>query len=86
MKRIVQWLALAGGLGLAAAAFAQQEINFGIIATDSASVQREKWQPFFDDMEKQTGLKVKAFYAPDYNGVIEAMRFNKVQVAWFTPL
>jgi phosphonate transport system substrate-binding protein len=26
---------------------------------------------------------VKAYYAPDYNGVIEAMRFNKVQVAWF---
>jgi phosphonate transport system substrate-binding protein len=34
-------------------------------------------------MEKKTGLKVKAYYAPDYNGVIEAMRFNKVQVAWF---
>jgi phosphonate transport system substrate-binding protein len=83
MKRTIQRLALAAGLGLAAAAFAQQEINFGIIATDSAAVQREKWQPFFDDMEKQTGLKIKAYYAPDYNGVIEAMRFNKVQVAWY---
>jgi phosphonate transport system substrate-binding protein len=27
-------------------------------------------------------LKVKAFFAPDYAGVIEGMRFNKVQVAW----
>ncbi len=34
-------------------------------------------------MAKQTGLKVKAFFAPDYAGVIEGMRFNKVQVAWF---
>jgi phosphonate transport system substrate-binding protein len=34
-------------------------------------------------MEKQTGLTVKSFYATDYAGVIEAMRFNKVQVAWF---
>jgi len=34
-------------------------------------------------MEKKTGLNVKSFYAPDYAGVIEAMRFNKVQVAWF---
>jgi ABC-type phosphate/phosphonate transport system substrate-binding protein len=25
----------------------------------------------------------KAFYATDYAGVIEAMRFNKVQIAWF---
>jgi phosphonate transport system substrate-binding protein len=62
---------------------AAQELNFGIIATDSASVQRERWEPFFRDMEKKTGLKVNSFYAPDYAGVIEAMRFNKVQVAWY---
>lgn len=70
--------------GLTALAAAQaQEINFGIIATDSASTQRERWEPFFRDMEKKTGLAVKSFYAPDYAGVIEAMRFNKVQVAWY---
>jgi phosphonate transport system substrate-binding protein len=34
-------------------------------------------------MEKKTGLTIKSFYAPDYAGVIEAMRFNKVQVAWY---
>ena len=60
-----------------------KEISFGVISTDSASAQRDRWEPFFRDMEKQTGLTVKSFYAPDYAGVIEAMRFNKVQVAWF---
>jgi len=60
-----------------------QEINFGIISTDSASVQRDRWEPLFRDMEKRTGLTVKAFYAPDYAGVVEAMRFNKVQIAWY---
>jgi phosphonate transport system substrate-binding protein len=60
-----------------------QEITFGIIATDSASAQRERWEPFFRDMEKKTGLKIISFYASDYAGVIEAMRFNKVQVAWY---
>jgi phosphonate transport system substrate-binding protein len=60
-----------------------QEVNFGIIATDSASAQRERWEPFFRDMEKKTGLKITSFYASDYAGVIEAMRFNKVQVAWY---
>jgi phosphonate transport system substrate-binding protein len=60
-----------------------QDLNFGIIATDAASVQRERWEPFFRDMEKKTGLKVRSFYAPDYAGVIEAMRFNKIQVAWY---
>jgi phosphonate transport system substrate-binding protein len=33
-------------------------------------------------MSKATGIKVNAFFAPDYAGVIEGMRFNKVQVAW----
>ena len=60
-----------------------QEISFGVIATDSASTQRERWEPFFADMAKKTGLTIKSFYAPDYAGVIEAMRFNKVQVAWY---
>ncbi|UXH76054.1 phosphonate ABC transporter substrate-binding protein [Roseateles amylovorans] len=67
-------------IGLAAQA---QEINFGIIATDAAAAQRDRWEPFFRDMEKKTGLTVKSFYAPDYAGVIEAMRFNKIQIAWY---
>jgi len=57
-----------------------KEISFGIISTDSAAAQRDRWEPFFRDMEKKTGLTVKSFY---YAGVIEAMRFNKVQVAWY---
>ena len=79
-------MSLAGALAfgaLSAPAAAQQEISFGIIATDSASTQRERWEPFFRDMEKKTGIKVTSFYAPDYAGVIEAMRFNKIQVAWY---
>ena len=70
------------GLTLAAAAHAQQ-INFGIISTESSQNLKSDWQPLLDDMAKQTGLKVNAFFAPDYAGVIEGMRFNKVQVAWF---
>jgi phosphonate transport system substrate-binding protein len=70
-------------LGLAATALQAQEINFGVIATDSASTQRERWEPFFADMAKKTGLTIKSFYAPDYAGVIEALRFNMVLVAWY---
>jgi phosphonate transport system substrate-binding protein len=70
-------------LALASFAASAQEVSFGIISTDSASVQRERWEPLFRDMEARTGLSVKSFYAPDYAGVVEAMRFNKVQVAWY---
>ena len=81
MKTFLRLVFVATALSIVSAAAQAQEINFGIIATDSASTQRERWEPFFRDMEKKTGLTVKAFYAPDYAGVIEAMRFNKVQVA-----
>ena len=74
---------LAGLMALSVCLVQAKEISFGVISTDSASAQRDRWEPFFRDMEKQTGLTVKSFYAPDYAGVIEAMRFNKVQVARF---
>jgi len=76
-------LLLAGLMALSVCLVQAKEISFGVISTDSASAQRDRWEPFFRDMEKQTGLTIKSFYAPDYAGVIEAMRFNKVQVAWF---
>jgi phosphonate transport system substrate-binding protein len=72
-----------GMLALSTVSVFAKEISFGIIATDSATAQRDRWEPFFRDMEKATGLTVKSFYAPDYAGVIEAMRFNKIQVAWY---
>ena len=59
-----------------------QEINFGFISTESSKNIKADWQPLIDDMEKQTGLKVKTFFASDYAGIIEGMRFNKVQLAW----
>ena len=74
-------------LGLTGTALAQDaaptEIDFGIISTESQQNLRPKWEPFLADMEKETGLKVRPFFATDYAGVIEGMRFGKVQVAWF---
>ena len=75
---------LAGlALGLTLTGALAQDINFGIISTESSQNLKADWQPLIDDMSKQTGFKVTAFFAPDYAGVIEAMRFNKVQVAWY---
>ncbi|MFC3682205.1 phosphonate ABC transporter substrate-binding protein [Hydrogenophaga luteola] len=69
-------------LGLTLSASWAQDINFGIISTEATQNLKADWQPLIDDMAKQTGLKVTAFFAPDYAGIIEGMRFNKVQVAW----
>ena len=82
MNLIRSALAALASLALSIPAVAQ-EINFGIITTDKAAALRDMWEPFIQDMRRETGLKINAFYATDYTGVIEAQRFNKVQVAWY---
>ena len=59
-----------------------QEINFGLISTESSQNLKQNWLPLFDDLERQTGIKAKPFFASDYAGIIEGMRFKKVQAAW----
>jgi phosphonate transport system substrate-binding protein len=81
IQKILAITAATFALGLSLGAKAQ-DINFGIISTESTQNLKQDWEPLIQDMEKQTGMKVKAFFAPDYAGIIEGMRFNKVQVAW----
>ncbi|MGB1109457.1 MAG: phosphonate ABC transporter substrate-binding protein [Gammaproteobacteria bacterium] len=64
-------------------ASAAETLNFGIISTEASQNLKQIWMPFLEDMEKQTGYKVKPFFAPDYAGVIQAMGYDKVDVAWF---
>ncbi len=60
-----------------------KELNFGIIATENAGAMKQMWEPFLEDMGKAAGVKVNGFYATDYTGIIEAQRFNKIQLAWY---
>lgn len=69
-------------LGLSASPVFAQDINFGIISTESTQNLKQDWEPLIADMKKQTGFNVTAFFAPDYAGIIEGMRFNKVHIAW----
>jgi phosphonate transport system substrate-binding protein len=81
-RSVVAAAVLTGSL-VAAHAETPTEINFGVISTEASLNQKKNWEPFVDALTKAVGIKVKAFYASDYAGVIEAMRFNKVHVAWF---
>ena len=72
-----------GASGLGVGAQTPTEINFGVISTEASMNQKKNWEPFLQEMSKATGFKVNGMYATDYAGVIEAMRFKKVQLAWF---
>jgi phosphonate transport system substrate-binding protein len=67
----------------ATCAQAEEEVNFGIISTEASTNLKRIWDPFLEDMAKATGYKINGFYASDYAGVIEAMRFKKVHIAWY---
>lgn len=60
-----------------------QELNFGIVSRESQANQRPEWNPFIAAMSRTIGIPIKPFYVTQYNGVIEGMRFNKVQIAWY---
>ena len=85
LTRRMAMAALAGAALLTAPAHAEplKELNFGIISTESTQNLKTIWEPFLADMERKLGMKVNAFFAPDYAGIIQGMRFNKVQVAWY---
>ena len=84
LSRCLKSILLVGLLAVAnVVSAADNTVNFGIISTESSSNLKKVWQPFLDAMRAETGLDIKPFFASDYAGVIEGMRFNKVQVAWF---
>ncbi len=80
---LIATAAAALGVAVTVPAAAQDTLNFGIISTESMQNLKSQWEPFLEAMGKQTGLTVKPFFASDYAGIIEGMRFNKVQVAWY---
>ncbi len=83
LKKLIAGAAAAFIASAPALAQELKEINFGIISTETSQNLKSKWQPLLEDMAKKTGYKVNAFFASDYAGIIEGMRFNKVQLAWF---
>lgn len=90
IKSVTKAALLAAGLSTAAAlpALADERvnpetINFGILSTESSSQQRVKWGPFLEAMQDYIGRPVEPFFASDYAGVIEGMRFDKVDVVWY---
>ena len=63
---------------------APKEITFSILSAENQASMAPLWQPLVDDMSAQIGVKVKPFFASNYTSLVEAMRFNQVQVGWFS--
>lgn len=69
----------------AAPALAAQPLTIGLIPAEDAQAMIESSRQVLDSLQKQLGMEVKPFVATDYNGVIEALRSKKLDVAYLGP-
>ena len=60
-------------------------LRVGLIPSEDSRAMLASSQQLLDALEKNLGMKVQGFVAADYNGVIEAMRSNHVEVAYLGP-
>jgi phosphonate transport system substrate-binding protein len=59
------------------------QINFAILPAEGQASSGPLWQPLLDDMTKAVGVPVKPYFASNYTVLVEAMRGNQIQAAWF---
>ncbi|MCG8375745.1 MAG: phosphonate ABC transporter substrate-binding protein [Chlorobiales bacterium] len=83
MSRIVITLFMALCLFAAPAKAEVKELTFGVIPTDSLDNLKKWFEPFAEHLGKKMGVKINTRYGNDYAAIIEAMRFKKVDFAWF---
>lgn len=71
------------GSGDKPASGSAQEVKFAILPAEGQSSSGPLWQPLLDDMSKSIGVPVKPYFASNYTVLVEAMRGNQIQAAWF---
>ncbi len=66
-------------------ALAAPPLTIGLIPAEDSQAMIESSRQVLDSLQKQLGMEVKPFVATDYNGVIEALRSKKLDVAYLGP-
>ena len=74
--------ALSATAGLSAQA---AELRVGLIPSEDAQAMIRASQQVMDQLAEKTGMTVRPFVANDYNGVIEALRSKKLDIAYLGP-
>ncbi len=72
-------------LGLAPGARANGVLTVGLIPSEDSRAMIANSQAMMDMLSKALGMPVKPFVAADYNGVIEALRSKRLDVAYLGP-
>ncbi|CAD5285606.1 Phosphonate ABC transporter substrate-binding protein [Bosea sp. 62] len=87
-RRMILKGSLAAGTLLAAPALVRAQtklVRVGLIPSEDSRAMLESSAQLLAALQKNLGIPVQGFVASDYNGVIEAMRSNHVDVAYLGP-
>ncbi len=62
-----------------------KKVTVGLIPTEGGADILKRFKPLMDHLEKTLGVKVEAFTASDYAGIITAMEHDHIDFAYFGP-
>jgi phosphonate transport system substrate-binding protein len=89
MKALIRaaWRVVCPAMLLATSSLAQAgaSLSVGLIPAEDSQAMIESSKAVLEGLQQQTGLTVKPFVATDYNGVIEALRAKKLDMAYLGP-
>lgn len=91
MNRLQKFaIAAALAMGLAAPVHAADPnpdtLKVALLPDENASELIKRNQPLKDYLEKELGKKIQLIVTTDYSSMIEAMRFGRIDLAYFGPL
>ena len=64
---------------------AKDALRIGLIPSEDSQAMIESSKQVLDTLQSQLGMPVEPFVATDYNGIIEALRAGKLDVAYLGP-
>jgi len=64
---------------------AVEPLTVGLIPSEDSQAMLENSKMVIDSLQQQLGIPIKPFIATDYNGIIEALRSKKLDIAYLGP-
>jgi len=62
------------------------KLVFSIQSSEGQASSGPIWQPLLNDLQRELGIPVEPIFGSNYSVLVEAMRANQSQVAWFSAL
>ncbi|HXV79002.1 MAG TPA: phosphate/phosphite/phosphonate ABC transporter substrate-binding protein [Candidatus Binatia bacterium] len=84
-RSLLVLLSLFAVAGCGRPASSPKVLRVGFVPAENAQQVIQNAQPIVEILQDRLGMEVQPFVATDYTGVIEALRGNKLDIAFLTP-